>query len=241
MKASQKIKWLLTATGITTYKIGKDIEESTQFLDRYKNDPEKIGGMRLEKAEKLLEYISNLKQEDVIKNNWNNQQILVQNSTEEEITKHFNSYPFAIKLNWIKPYKEMFIVNFDTISNKTFKKYPYDLENLYFLKKKNKDAKAQFADFLRACGRKSYFGGSRILYEVEGKKYQIIFSIKRPSELRPVIKLINVIETDIYRDDLVPKISEEESILSPEELGIEETKFDKKNDKLFKILSEVDN
>ncbi|HEQ4365342.1 TPA: hypothetical protein VGY92_001876, partial [Streptococcus pyogenes] len=61
MKPSQKIKWLLTATGITTYKIGKDIEESTQFLDRYKNDPEKIGGMRLEKAEKLLEYISNLR------------------------------------------------------------------------------------------------------------------------------------------------------------------------------------
>ncbi|HHJ9755853.1 TPA: hypothetical protein ACQN40_000780, partial [Streptococcus pyogenes] len=97
MKPSQKIKWLLTATGITTYKIGKDIEESTQFLDRYKNDPEKIGGMRLEKAEKLLEYISNLRQEDVIKTNWNNQQILVQNSTEEEITKYFNSYPFAIK------------------------------------------------------------------------------------------------------------------------------------------------
>ncbi|HEX0028244.1 TPA: hypothetical protein VIA40_001378, partial [Streptococcus pyogenes] len=114
MKPSQKIKWLLTATGITTYKIGKDIEESTQFLDRYKNDPEKIGGMRLEKAEKLLEYISNLRQEDVIKTNWNNQQILVQNSTEKEITKYFNSYPFAIKLNWIKPHKEMFIVNFDT-------------------------------------------------------------------------------------------------------------------------------
>ncbi|HEP1653023.1 TPA: hypothetical protein ACKQ4H_001461 [Streptococcus pyogenes] len=241
MKPSQKIKWLLTATGITTYKIGKDIEESTQFLDRYKNDPEKIGGMRLEKAEKLLEYISNLRQEDVIKTNWNNQQILVQNSTEEEITKYFNSYPFAIKLNWIKPHKEMFIVNFDTTSNKTFRKYPYDLKNLYFLVDKNRDKMSQFAEFLIICGRKSHFGGSRVLYEVEGKKYQIIFSIKRPSELGSTIRLINVVETDTYRDDLVPEISEEESILRPEELGIEETKFDKKNDKLFKILSEVDN
>lgn len=241
MKPSQKIKWLLTAAGITTYKIGKDIKESTQFLDRYKNAPEKLGGMSLEKAENLLEYIDNLRQEDVIKTNWNNQQILVQNSTEEEITEYFNKYPFAIKLNWIKPHKEMFIVNFDTTSNKTFRKYPYDLENLYFLADKNRDKMAQFAEFLIICGRKYHFGGSRVLYEIEGKKYQIIFSIKRPSELRPVIKLINVIETDIYRDDLVPKISEEESILSPEELGIEETKFDKKNDKLFKILSEVDN
>ncbi|WP_409240638.1 hypothetical protein, partial [Streptococcus pyogenes] len=121
------------------------------------------------------------------------------------------------------------------------RKYPYDLKNLYFLVDKNRDKMSQFAEFLIICGRKSHFGGSRVLYEVEGKKYQIIFSIKRPSELGSTIGLINVVETDTYRDDLVPKISEEESILRPEELGIEETKFDKKNDKLFRILSEVDN
>lgn len=218
MNPSVKIKWLLTASGITTYKIGKKIGESTQFLDRYKNDPQKIGGMRLEKAEKLLDYIGTLKQEDVIRNTWNNQQILVQNSTEDEITDYFNSYPFAVKLNWIKPHKEMFIVNFDTVSDNTFKKYPYDLDNLYFFADRNREYMVRFADFLRACGTKLYFGGSRALYQVDGKKYQIIAKIKRPSEIGPALKVINVIETDVYREDLVPKISEEESILSPEEL-----------------------
>ncbi|WP_159561822.1 hypothetical protein [Streptococcus halichoeri] len=169
MKPSLKIKWLLTSTGITTYKIGKEINESTQFLDRYKNDPEKIGGMRLEKAEKLLDYIRNLRLEDVMKDEWNNQQILIQYSTEKEITEYFNSCPFAAKLNWIKPHEDMFIVNFDTVSKKTFRKYPYTLERLCFLHDEDKKKMEQFADFLTICGQKNPLGDSRALYECEEK------------------------------------------------------------------------
>ncbi|HEQ4365314.1 TPA: hypothetical protein VGY92_001843, partial [Streptococcus pyogenes] len=89
--------------------------------------------------------------------------------------------------------------------------------------------------------RKSHFGGSRVLYEVEGKKYQIIFSIKRPSELGPTIRLINVVETDTYRDDLVPKISEEESILRSEDLDLKGKRVSIKDNELLELMSIIDN
>ncbi|MGQ7357783.1 hypothetical protein ACTGWZ_01460 [Streptococcus suis] len=217
MNTSTKIKWLLKSSGISTYRISKETGESTQFLDRYKKEPGLIGGMRLEKAEILLKYISNLSFEDVFPEKWNNQQILIEDATEDEIQKWFESYPYSVKLNWIKEHKDMFVVNFDTVSSKKFNKYPYGIRNLYFLENLNIERMEKFADFIRACGKCIELGGSKRLYEVNGKTYQIVFTINKPSALR-ALNLFKIIETDVYLDDAVPKLSDEDGLLGADDL-----------------------
>ena len=56
----KKIEWLLTESELTTYKIGKDTGLSTQFLDRYKNNPSLIINMTMAKAKILEEYIDGM-------------------------------------------------------------------------------------------------------------------------------------------------------------------------------------
>lgn len=217
MKNSQKIAWLLTSQFITTYQISKETGESTQFLDRYKKDPSLIGGMRLDKAEILLEYISNLTREDVFPEKWTNQQILVQDTTQKELEDLFHCMKMSSKLNWIKEHKDMYIVNFDTVSSKIFHKYPYVIENLvYFFKQWEIRLRNRFMNYMRACGTKHYFGGSRVLYEVDGKKYQLITRINKPS-VGKAVDFLGFVETDVYRDDLAYKISEETSQLSQDD------------------------
>lgn len=58
MKLSEKIKWLIFDSGITTYRIAKEIGENVQTLDYYKKDSNKIEGMSLKRAEKLEEFIN---------------------------------------------------------------------------------------------------------------------------------------------------------------------------------------
>ena len=217
MKNSQKIEWLLTSTFTTTYQIAKTTGESTQFLDRYKKDPSLIGGMRLDKAEVILGYISNLTRKDVFPEKWNNQQILVEGATEKEIEDLFSTMKFSSKLNWIKEYKDKLIVNFDTVSNKTFNTYPYKLENLNLIFKAWEiKLRNRFISYMRACGTKHYFGGSRVLYEVDGKKYQLITRINKPS-VGKAVDFLGFIETDVYRDDLAYK-PDENIYLSNEDL-----------------------
>lgn len=55
------IEWLLLESNITTYQIAKDLKLSTQFLDGYKNNPEKIIKMTMAKAQLLEEYTINLR------------------------------------------------------------------------------------------------------------------------------------------------------------------------------------
>ena len=130
MSLQTKIKWLLRGSGITTYRIAKDINENVQTLDVYKNDLEKIKGMALERAEKLGEYIDNLSLEDIYKKKLSNAQIIIANASEDEIKKFFSKYDIATTLNWIKPYKDKFIVNFDIYSQKKFRKNDHELYEL---------------------------------------------------------------------------------------------------------------
>lgn len=218
MKNSLKIEWLLTSPFVTTYQISKVTGESTQFLDRYKKNPSLIGGMRLDKAEVLLEYISNLTKEDVFPEKWNSQQILVQNTTQEEIKDLFDYMKMSTRLHWIKEHKDMFIVNFETVSEKKFHKYPYEIENLLFIFEKWEiRLTKRFMSYMRACGTKHYYGGSRVLYEVDNKKYQLITRINKPS-VGKAVDFLGFVETDVYRDDLAYKVDEENSYLSQEDL-----------------------
>lgn len=218
MKDSLKIKWLLTSSFVTTYQIAKTTGESTQFLDRYKKDPSLIGGMRLEKAEILLDYIKNLSREEVFPEKWNNQQILVEEATGKEIEDLFSTMKFSAKINWIKEYKDKLIVNFDTVSNKTFNTYPHRLENLNLIFKAwEMKLRDRFISYMRACGTKHYFGGSRVLYEVDGKKYQLVTPVNKPS-IGKAVDFLGFVETDVYRDDLAYKVDEENSYLSNEDL-----------------------
>lgn len=122
------------------------------------------------------------------------------------------------KLNWIKEHKDMYIVNFDTVSDKKFHKWPYEIENLiYIFKKCEVKLRKRFMNYMRACGIKHYFDGSRVLYEVDGKKYQLITRINKPS-VGKAVDFLGFVETDVYRDDLAYKISEENSHLDQDDL-----------------------
>lgn len=66
----------------------------------------------------------------------NTNQILVQNATEKEIVMLFDKMKLSTNLNWLKPYKNMFIVNFNLSSNKNFNQYPYDFHRLSFFLEK---------------------------------------------------------------------------------------------------------
>ncbi len=214
---SKKINWLLTISGITTYKISKDTGESTQFLDGYKKNPDKICGMSLGKAENLEEYIEHLTFEDIFNAKKTTQQILIQDATEEEIKGFFAKNKYAAKLNWLKPYKNMFIVNFDTYSEKTFKKFPYDLENLYFITNLHVKNQNKLFNYLNQCAQRVNFGGSRNLYKIGGKSYQIVFVVNKPSSLS-AITVCDIFETGTYQKDREIKLTEEESLLSDEDL-----------------------
>ncbi|WOY88203.1 hypothetical protein R7892_05760 [Ligilactobacillus murinus] len=68
MKLSEKIKWLIFDSGITTYRIAKEIGENVQTLDYYKKDSNKIEGMSLKRAEKLEEFINqHITEEELVK------------------------------------------------------------------------------------------------------------------------------------------------------------------------------
>ncbi len=66
LEISDKIRWLIFESGKTTYSIAKELDFSVQSLDRYKNDPRKISGMSLLRAEKINRYINRLATEEEI-------------------------------------------------------------------------------------------------------------------------------------------------------------------------------
>ena len=53
MRLSDKIEWLLTKSGLRPYGIGKAIGLSTQSIDPYRKDLNKIKRMGLARAELL--------------------------------------------------------------------------------------------------------------------------------------------------------------------------------------------
>ena len=209
MSLQTKIKWLLRGSGITTYRIAKDINENVQTLDVYKNDLEKIKGMALERAEKLGEYIDNLSLEDIYKKKLSNAQIIIANASEDEIKKFFSKYDIATTLNWIKPYKDKFIVNFDIYSQKKFRKNDHEL---YELEDKistlNHELLQKKAKYIMACGESVNFGGSKTLYKLNGKSYQVVSVINAPGSFRAV-DFIRVVETDEWKSEYEPKLDDD--------------------------------
>lgn len=217
MSLSKKINWLLTISGITTYAVSKATGQSTQFLDRYKLNPEKISGMSLGKAEILEDYIENLTLEDIFNVKKSVQQILISDTTEEKIQNFFNKNKYAAKLNWIKPHKDMFIVNFDTFSGKTFKKIPYSLEKLYFIHDLHIKNQNKLFDYLNQCAKRVNFDGSRNLFKIGKKSYQIVYVVNKPSSLS-AISVVDIFETDTYLKEREVKLSDEDGLLSDEDL-----------------------
>lgn len=214
---SKKINWLLTISGITSYKIAQETEQSPQFLDRYRKNPDKISGMSLGKAEKLEEYIEHLTLDDIFNAKKTTQQILIEETTEQEIKDFFAKYKYAVTLNWLKPHKDMFIVNFDTYSGKTFKKFPYSFQTLYFLKDLHYKNQNKLFNYLNHCAERINFGGSRELLKIGGKSYQIVYKVNKPSSLS-AISVIDIFETDTYLKEREFKLSEEDSFLTEDDL-----------------------
>ena len=67
MRLSDKIEWLLTKSGLRPYGIGKAIGLSTQSIDPYRKDLNKIKRMGLARAELLEDYMGKLTWEEDLK------------------------------------------------------------------------------------------------------------------------------------------------------------------------------
>ena len=209
MNNDKKIEWLLFHSNVLYQKISDGTGIDVRTLKNYRrqlriNNNNRYEVVADEDELKLLDFIKNLKEDDVINNECIEHQILVRGS-REDIEKVFTSYKFAVKLNWIKEHKEeLFIVNFGIRSKKQFNRYPHDLKELiYIFSKYDYDCKVKLANFIRAVGKKHHFGGSRTLYEVGGKKYQVIIDIldDNPYQVTQPLKVRDIIETEAYIEE----------------------------------------
>lgn len=209
MNNDKKIEWLLFHSNVLYQKISDGTGIDVRTLKNYRrqlriNNNNHYEVVADEDELKLLDFIKSLKEDDVLDNEYIEHQILVQGSSEH-IEKVFTSYKFAVQLNWIKEYKEgLFIVNFGIRSKKQFNRYPYDLKELiYTFSREDYDRKVKLANFIRAVGKEINFGGSRTLYEVDGKEYQVIIDIldDNPYRVTQPLKVRDIIETDVFIEE----------------------------------------
>ena len=140
-------------------------------------------------------------------------QILVEDMTEQKIRELFNKYRVAT-INFIKPYKDKLIVNFEYLWKRNTKNYPYFSRTLeYFLQESNKKYLQNLYNRLWTEAEQENFGGSRILFKLDGKSYQIVSKINFPNgdyiPLSP-ITIIDIFETDTYLVDKEYQLTEEE-------------------------------
>ena len=117
-------------------------------------------------------------------------------------------------INFIKPYKTMLIVNFNSLWKKGTKRFPYfDKQLKYFLSDSNHKYLQRLYNRLMREAETIDYGGSRQLYVLEGKTYQIVSKLNIPVDgirpLHPVI-IIDIFETDTYLIDKECKLTEEE-------------------------------
>lgn len=140
-------------------------------------------------------------------------QILVEDMTEQEIRDMFNKYRVAT-INFIKPRKDKLIVNFEYLWKRNTKNYPYFSNTLdWFLKESNQKYLQYMYKRLWTEAEQENFGGSRILFKLDGKSYQIVSTINPPSKdnlpLSPV-RIIDIFETDTYLVEKEYQMTEEE-------------------------------
>lgn len=140
-------------------------------------------------------------------------QILVEDMTEQEIRDMFNKYRVAT-INFIKPRKDKLIVNFEYLWKRNTKNYPYFSNTLdWFLKESNQKYLQYMYKRLWTEAEQENFGGSRILFKLDGKSYQIVSAINPPSKdnlpLSPV-RIIDIFETDTYLVEKEYQMTEEE-------------------------------
>jgi hypothetical protein len=140
-------------------------------------------------------------------------QILVEDMTEQEIRDMFNQYRVAT-INFIKSRKDKLIVNFEYLWERNTKNYPYFSRTLdWFLKESNRKYLQNLYKRLWTEAEQENFGGSRILFKLDGKSYQIVSTINPPSKdnvpLSPV-RIIDIFETDTYLVEKEYQMTEEE-------------------------------
>lgn len=140
-------------------------------------------------------------------------QILVEGMTEQEIRDMFDKYRVAT-INFIKPYKDKLIVNFEYLWKRNTKNYPYFSRTLdYFLDESNKKYLQNLYNRLWTEAKRENYGGSRNLFKLDGKSYQIVSKINLPDgdyiPLSP-ITIIDIFETDIYLVDKEYQLTDKE-------------------------------
>lgn len=140
-------------------------------------------------------------------------QILVEGMTEQEIRDMFNKYRVAT-INFIKPYKDKLIVNFEYLWKRNTKNCPYFSRTLdYFLDESNKKYLQNLYNHLWTEAKRENYGGSRNLFKLDGKSYQIVSKINLPdSDYIPLspITIIDIFETDTYLVDKEYQLTDEE-------------------------------
>lgn len=179
MRLSEKIEWLLTKSGITPYRIGKAIGLSTQSIDPYRKDLNKIKRMGLARAELLEDFMAKLTWEEIVEAHGYKksiQVIQIVDYNDDELFDLVSNIRFISSPKWIDENEERFEIGMETYSSGPFKKEPYRVEELAFLRKPNQKLKEAFADYIRACGIKTITESGEVLYEVNGVKYRITYA-----------------------------------------------------------------
>lgn len=100
---------------------------------------------------------------------------------------------------------------------KRLKKIPYSLEKLYFIHDLHIKNQNKLFDYLNQCAKRVNFDGSRNLFKIGKKSYQIVYVVNKPSSLS-AISVIDIFETDTYLKEREVKLSDEDGLLSDEDL-----------------------
>ena len=105
-------------------------------------------------------------------------------------------------------------MNFEYLWKRNTKNYPYFSRTLeYFLQESNKKYLQNLYNRLWTEAEQENFGGSRILFKLDGKSYQIVSKINLPDgdyvPIKPVT-IIDIFETDTYLVDKEYQLTEEE-------------------------------
>lgn len=194
MRLSDKIEWLLTKSGLRPYGIGKAIGLSTQSIDPYRKDLNKIKRMGLARAELLEDYMGKLTWEEVVEARGYKktiQLIQIVDYDDDELVSLFENIRFVCSLKWMDENEERLEIGVETYSPGPFKNEPYSVEELAFLREFNQELKEDFVDYIQACGEMIVTESGEVLYQVREGRYRIVYA-ERDNQRNGAPKILDV-------------------------------------------------
>ena len=87
--------------------------------------------------------------------------------------------------------EERLEIGVETYSPGPFKKEPYSVEELAFLREFNQELKEDFVDYIQACGKMIVTESGEVLYQVREGRYRIVYA-ERDNQRNGAPKILDV-------------------------------------------------